>query len=70
MVESPPDGGNVNDIAELAAVRAGSGSGSDPTGRLRMRPDRVIGDKGYNSWSNRAMLARRGSKVTIAERND
>ena len=35
-------------------------------GRPRTRPDRVLGDKAYSSRANRAYLARRGIKATIA----
>lgn len=41
-----------------------------PTGRPRTRPDRVIADKGYSSKANRALLAHRGIKATIPERDD
>lgn len=35
-------------------------------GRPRTRPDRVVGDKAYSSRANRAYLASRGIKATIA----
>lgn len=35
-------------------------------GRPRTRPDRVLGDKAYSSRANRAYLASRGIKTTIA----
>ena len=35
-------------------------------GRPRTRPDLVLGDKAYSSRGNRAYLARRGIKATIA----
>ncbi len=39
-------------------------------GRPRVRPERVIADKGYSSRSFRAYLRRRGIKATIPERVD
>lgn len=36
------------------------------SGRPRTRPDRVLGDKAYSSRANRAYLARRHIKATIA----
>jgi transposase len=35
-------------------------------GRPRVRPDRVVGDKGYSSKKNRGYLRRRGIGVVIA----
>lgn len=35
-------------------------------GRARVRPDRVLADKAYSSKANRAYLARRGIRATIA----
>lgn len=62
-------GGNTNDTTELEAVldiiRV-----PRPVGRPRTRPDRVIADKGYSSRRNRTMLAKRGIKTTIPERDD
>jgi transposase len=39
-------------------------------GRPRVRPDHVIGDKGYSSKAIRAWLRRRGVGHTIPERSD
>lgn len=63
-------GGNVNDSTELAAVMAGIYVARLGPGRPRTRPDRLIGDKGYSSRGNRALLADRGIKVTIPEKDD
>lgn len=41
-----------------------------PTGRPRLRPDRVLADKGYPSKANRAWLRAHGIAVTIPERDD
>ena len=35
------------------------------TGLPRTRPDRVLTDKGYQSWANRTWLAERGIRATI-----
>ncbi len=39
-------------------------------GRRRLRPDRVIADRGYPSRANRAWLRRHGIAATIPERDD
>ncbi|MEU7508663.1 transposase, partial [Streptomyces lavendulae] len=39
-------------------------------GRPRIRPDHVIGDKGYSSKAIRSWLRRRGITPTIPERSD
>ena len=39
-------------------------------GRHRIRPDRLIADKGYPSKANRAWLRRHGIAATIPERAD
>ncbi|WP_417715057.1 IS5 family transposase [Promicromonospora citrea] len=39
-------------------------------GRPRVRPERVMADKGYPSKANRAWLRERGIAATIPERND
>lgn len=46
-----------------AVVRAGRG-------RPRIRPDRLVGDKGYSYTSVRNYLHRRGIRVTISRRKD
>ena len=63
-------GGNIADTTELATVLAAIRVVRGGPGRPRTRPDRVVADKGYSSRANRAMLARRGIKVTIPERSD
>ncbi|EHN71896.1 putative transposase [Streptomyces coelicoflavus ZG0656] len=39
-------------------------------GRPRVRPDHVLGDKGYSSKAIRAWLRRKGIAHTIPERAD
>jgi transposase len=39
-------------------------------GRPRLRPGRVVGDKGYTSAPFRSFLRRRGIRVTIARRSN
>ena len=39
-------------------------------GRPRLRPRRVVGDKGYSSGENRRYLRRRGMRLTIPRRKD
>ncbi len=62
--------GNVNDTTELGRVLDGIRVPRLGPGRPRTRPDRVLGDKGYSSRKNREMLAARGIKITIPERDD
>jgi len=62
--------GNVNDTTELEGVLAGIRVSRAGPGRPRTRPDRVVADKGYSSRANRRLLARRGIKTTIPERDD
>ena len=60
--------GNVNDTTMLPAtleeIRVPT------TGRPRLRPERVLADKGYPSKANRAWLRERGIAATIPERDD
>jgi transposase len=39
-------------------------------GRPRLRPDRVVGDKGYSSGTVRRYLLRRGIQAVIARRSN
>lgn len=39
-------------------------------GRLRLRPRRIVGDKGYSSRSLRRDLRRKGMRLTIPRRRD
>ena len=39
-------------------------------GRPRLRPKRVVGDKGYNSRKIRAYLRRRGIRITIPRKSN
>ena len=39
-------------------------------GRPRTRPDRVLGDRAYSAWANRAYLRRRGIPATIPVKAD
>lgn len=39
-------------------------------GRPRLRPKRLVGDKGYSSRKNRRYLRRHGVRITIARRTD
>lgn len=52
--------------ATLEQVRVPRAGG----GRPRIRPDRVLADKGYPSKANRAWLRTRGIAATIPERDD
>ena len=39
-------------------------------GRPRLRPRRVVGDKGYSSRENRQYLRRRGMRLTIPRKKN
>lgn len=62
-------GGQAADTTNLGNVLGGVRV-ERAVGRPRTTPDRVIADKGYSSRPNRRMLAARGIKVTIPERDD
>jgi transposase len=62
--------GNVNDTTELERVLAGIKVAQPGPGRRAPVRTGVIADKGYSSKANRQMLARRGIKATIPERDD
>lgn len=50
-------------------LRQGEVKRSGP-GRPRLRPERIVGDKGYSSGSNRRFLRRRGIRGTIPRRSN
>ena len=62
--------GNVNDTQLLGPLLAQVRVPRSGPGRPRTRPDRLLADKGYSSRANRRMLAARGIKATIPERED
>lgn len=62
--------GNINDTTMMTAVLDGIRVPRTGGGRPRVRPDRVLADKGYPSKANRAWLRQRGIAATIPERDD
>ncbi len=56
-------------LMETGAVKRGRGP-FPGRGRPRIRPDRVVGDKGYSSGKSRAYLRRRGIGVVIARQKN
>ena len=62
-------GGQVADTSMLATTLEQI-SVAGARGRPRIRPDRLIADKGYPSKANRAWLRRHGIAATIPERAD
>ena len=62
-------GGQVADTSMLATTLEQI-SVAGARGRPRIRPDRLIADKGYPSKANRAWLRRHGIAATIPERDD
>ncbi|MYR47633.1 transposase [Streptomyces sp. SID4928] len=76
-----PPGGRPPDTTPSPARRPARGANPDKRphpaprprlgpGRPRVRPDHVLGDKGYSSKAIRAWLRRRGIGHTIPERAD
>ncbi|MFD8012265.1 IS5 family transposase [Streptomyces sp. NPDC058955] len=63
-------GGNTNDCTRFTAVMEAIRVPRLGPGRPRVRPDHVLGDKGYSSKAIRAWLRRRGIPHTIPERAD
>ncbi|MDT0470241.1 IS5 family transposase [Streptomyces gibsoniae] len=63
-------GGNTNDCTQFTAVMEAIRVPRIGPGRPRVRPDHVLGDKGYSSKAIRAWLRRRGIGHTIPERAD
>ncbi|MFD9412226.1 IS5 family transposase [Streptomyces sp. NPDC059989] len=63
-------GGNTNDCTQFTAVMEAIRVPRIGPGRPRVRPDHVIGDKGYSSKAIRTWLRRRGITHTIPERSD
>ncbi|MEU5191620.1 IS5 family transposase [Streptomyces klenkii] len=63
-------GGNTNDCTQFTAVMDAIRVPRIGPGRPRIRPDHVIGDKGYSSKAIRTWLRRRGITHTIPERAD
>ncbi|MEF9881477.1 IS5 family transposase [Streptomyces sp. P9-A4] len=63
-------GGNTNDCTRFTAVMEAIRVPRIGPGRPRVRPDHVLGDKGYSSKAIRAWLRRRGIPHTIPERAD
>ncbi|MGG8695746.1 transposase [Streptomyces lividans] len=61
-------GGNANGCTRFTAVMEGIRVPRLGPGRPRVRPDHVLGDKGYSSKAIRAWLRRRGIPHTIPER--
>src|SRR5215207_599156 len=61
-------GANVADVTMLEAVVDDIPPVRTPSGRRRVRPDKVHADKGYDSQANRAWLRRRGIRPRIARR--
>ena len=62
--------GNVNDTLVFAQLIGSLSVPRNTVGRPRTRPDYVLGDKGYSSRANRALLRRRGIGHTIPEPSD
>ncbi|MYT58801.1 IS5 family transposase, partial [Streptomyces sp. SID7834] len=63
-------GGNTNDCTRFTAVMEAIRVPRLGPGRPRVRPDHVLGDKGYSSKAIRTWLRRRGIAHTIPERAD
>ncbi|WP_353051490.1 IS5 family transposase [Streptomyces sp. RTGN2] len=63
-------GGNTNDCTRFTAVMEAIRVPRIGPGRPRVRPDHILGDKGYSSKAIRSWLRHRGIPHTIPERAD
>ncbi|WP_243878351.1 IS5 family transposase [Streptomyces sp. SUK 48] len=63
-------GGNTNDCTRFITVMEAIRVPRPGPGRPRVRPDHVLGDKGYSSRAIRSWLRRHGIPHTIPERAD
>ncbi|MFF9372220.1 IS5 family transposase [Streptomyces misionensis] len=63
-------GGNTNDCTQFTAVMEAIRVPRLGPGRPRIRPDHVLGDKGYSSRAIRGRLRRHGIPHAIPERAD
>nr|WP_302888852.1 transposase [Streptomyces sp. NEAU-Y11] len=63
-------GGNTNDCTQFTAVMEAIRVPRLGSGRPRVRPAHVIGDKGYSAKAIRTWLRRRNIPHTIPERAD
>ncbi|MGM9465691.1 IS5 family transposase [Streptomyces murinus] len=63
-------GGNINDCTRFITVMEAIRVPRLGPGRPRIRPDHVLGDKGYSSRAIRTWLRRHGIAHTIPERAD
>ncbi|GLZ09756.1 IS5 family transposase [Actinomadura sp. NBRC 104412] len=63
-------GGNVNDCTQFTAVMAQIRIARAGPGRPRVRPARIIADKGYSTKAIRAWLRTHRIGATIPERDD
>jgi transposase len=61
-------GGNRNDVTQLLPLVDGIAPVPGKVGRPRQRPDRIVADRGYDHYSYRRELWRRGVKPAIARR--
>lgn len=62
-------GANTNDITQLKALVEAIPSVRGKPGRPRRRPQRVQGDRGYDSEPHRQWLRRLGIEPVLAKRN-
>jgi transposase len=60
--------GQRNEVEVFPQLLARGAVARPGRGRPRLRPDRVVGDKGYSSAANRALCRRRGVRHTIPRR--
>jgi transposase len=61
-------GANAHDLTQLIPLVEAIPSVRGKTGRPRRRPDRVQGDRGYDSWPHRRELRCRGIASDLAHR--
>ena len=63
-------GGERHESCYVDALLAGSGVRRLRSGRPRVRPEQIVGDRGYSYSTVRHLLARRGIRAVIPRRRD
>jgi transposase len=62
--------GQHHESTQLAALMEQGAVKRPGRGRPRLRPDRIVGDKGYSYPHRRRYLRQRGVRITIAHRSN
>ena len=62
--------GQRHEAVILPKLMAGGAVKRVGRGRPRLRPKRIVGDKGYSSRTNRRSMRRRGIRITIPRKEN